>query len=128
MIRRPPRSTRTDTLFPYTTLFRSVPAWQAEAPVPFVILFIAPAPLVLRPAFGIGAGVQPEQAVIHVHTGRIRSQCQQQAEMACRSHGIAKLLPQQHCKGVAARHTATLPRPRGLVFGRRGVRTTPATT
>src|SRR3546814_2865140 len=28
MIRRPPRSTRTDTLFPYTTLFRSV-AWYA---------------------------------------------------------------------------------------------------
>src|SRR3546814_13382360 len=29
MIRRPPRSTRTDTLFPYTTLFRS--SWHAEA-------------------------------------------------------------------------------------------------
>src|SRR3546814_2131184 len=27
MIRRPPRSTRTDTLFPYTTLFRSL--WNA---------------------------------------------------------------------------------------------------
>src|SRR3546814_7291409 len=26
MIRRPPRSTRTDTLFPYTTLFRSIRA------------------------------------------------------------------------------------------------------
>src|SRR3546814_11043771 len=26
MIRRPPRSTRTDTLFPYTTLFRSHPS------------------------------------------------------------------------------------------------------
>src|SRR3546814_14336414 len=26
MIRRPPRSTRTDTLFPYTTLFRSTAA------------------------------------------------------------------------------------------------------
>src|SRR3546814_1228753 len=26
MIRRPPRSTRTDTLVPYTTLFRSMPA------------------------------------------------------------------------------------------------------
>src|SRR3546814_2953600 len=25
MVRRPPRSTRTDTLFPYTTLFRSIP-------------------------------------------------------------------------------------------------------
>src|SRR3546814_7421482 len=33
MIRRPPRSTRTDTLFPYTTLFRSVqpPARQFSA-------------------------------------------------------------------------------------------------
>src|SRR3546814_10593584 len=28
MIRRPPRSTRTDTLFPYTTLFRSNHAWR----------------------------------------------------------------------------------------------------
>src|SRR3546814_12480031 len=28
MIRRPPRSTRTDTLFPYTTLFRSHPVGQ----------------------------------------------------------------------------------------------------
>src|SRR3546814_19443068 len=27
MIRRPPRSTRTDTLFPYTTLFRSRLRW-----------------------------------------------------------------------------------------------------
>src|SRR3546814_17099627 len=41
MIRRPPRSTRTDTLFPYTTLFRSCGAltelqilniWQALYP------------------------------------------------------------------------------------------------
>src|SRR3546814_13827953 len=39
MIRRPPRSTRTDTLFPYTTLFRSTgnedfvntPKWTAQA-------------------------------------------------------------------------------------------------
>src|SRR3546814_9337273 len=28
MIRRPPRSTRTDTLFPYTTLFRSPPGGE----------------------------------------------------------------------------------------------------
>src|SRR3546814_10129575 len=34
MIRRPPRSTRTDTLFPYTTLFRSLPgALHAQCPV-----------------------------------------------------------------------------------------------
>src|SRR3546814_11215225 len=31
MIRRPPRSTRTDTLFPYTTLFRSA-LWPGRAP------------------------------------------------------------------------------------------------
>src|SRR3546814_5911463 len=33
MIRRPPRSTRTDTLFPYTTLFRSAPAAPAAVAV-----------------------------------------------------------------------------------------------
>src|SRR3546814_7456679 len=48
MIRRPPRSTRTDTLFPYTTLFRSgyrppelfwatsVPMKIARPPRPFI--------------------------------------------------------------------------------------------
>src|SRR3546814_14244184 len=33
MIRRPPRSTRTDTLFPYTTLFRSRP-WRPRSRPP----------------------------------------------------------------------------------------------
>src|SRR3546814_12260968 len=31
MIRRPPRSTRTDTLFPYTTLFRSLGGVERQA-------------------------------------------------------------------------------------------------
>src|SRR3546814_21157947 len=31
MIRRPPRSTRTDTLFPYTTLFRSNKVFSAKS-------------------------------------------------------------------------------------------------
>src|SRR3546814_9822468 len=34
MIRRPPRSTRTDTLFPYTTLFRSL-EWNRKEARPF---------------------------------------------------------------------------------------------
>src|SRR3546814_7798736 len=34
MIRRPPRSTRTDTLFPYTTLFRSRSGCKRAAVVP----------------------------------------------------------------------------------------------
>src|SRR3546814_6475012 len=38
MIRRPPRSTRTDTLFPYTTLFRSI---LREKPSKYVSLLPA---------------------------------------------------------------------------------------
>src|SRR3546814_10904434 len=34
MVRRPPRSTRTDTLFPYTTLFRSPAIPKARPPRP----------------------------------------------------------------------------------------------
>src|SRR3546814_19977683 len=43
MIRRPPRSTRTDTLFPYTTLFRSMMLLsfilgQKNYPIPYHVL------------------------------------------------------------------------------------------
>src|SRR3546814_13875138 len=37
MIRRPQRPTRTDTLFPYTTLFRSIGAGIAEAADPVIV-------------------------------------------------------------------------------------------
>src|SRR3546814_3827670 len=38
MIRRPPRSTRTDTLFPYTTLFRSGVPCQAHHTVDEILI------------------------------------------------------------------------------------------
>src|SRR3546814_10555171 len=48
MIRRPPRSTRTDTLFPYTTLFRSYSMMRPRTraitdafPILFVIFYLA---------------------------------------------------------------------------------------
>src|SRR3546814_14579168 len=42
MIRRPPRSTRTDTLFPYTTLFRSPGAkYHVPANTPYTRYFLA---------------------------------------------------------------------------------------
>src|SRR3546814_11942937 len=47
MIRRPPRSTRTDTLFPYTTLFRSDMAGNAPVGVE-----IDQRPLASRTGFG----------------------------------------------------------------------------
>src|SRR3546814_19735027 len=55
MIRRPPRSTRPDTLFPYTTLFRSLVSRNATGMfyVPKTFLAAAAAPLILvSPAFG----------------------------------------------------------------------------
>src|SRR3546814_7354703 len=39
MIRRPPRSTRTDTLFPYTTLFRFMEEVAGDLDVPFIDLY-----------------------------------------------------------------------------------------
>src|SRR3546814_16886010 len=51
MIRRPPRSTRTDTLFPYTTLFRSAVAVRIGLPsfhfVERQIAFLVPAVLIM---------------------------------------------------------------------------------
>src|SRR3546814_13640947 len=46
MVRHPPRSTRTDTLFPYTTLFRSVkaapePLVEVRAPTPELLARLA---------------------------------------------------------------------------------------
>src|SRR3546814_20209761 len=55
MIRRPPRSTRTDTLFPYTTLFRSTVTSMFN-PLPAIALL----PLAML-WFGLG-----ETAVIFV--------------------------------------------------------------
>src|SRR3546814_15463182 len=57
MIRRPPRSTRTDTLFPYTTLFRSHTLLQGGKPMiirstaAFAAAAIAAPLALLSPAF-----------------------------------------------------------------------------
>src|SRR3546814_17694363 len=52
MIRRPPRSTRTDTLFPYTTLFRSM-----MKPIGSVMILAASLGLT-----GCGDSAMPDQA------------------------------------------------------------------
>src|SRR3546814_20585992 len=48
MIRRPPRSTRTDTLFPYTTLFRSGRSHGADTLEQFGIVHRAEADIVRK--------------------------------------------------------------------------------
>src|SRR3546814_14597739 len=48
MLRRPPRSTRTDTLFPYTTLFRSLTSARS--------IMWWETPVIGRPSWGNGNG------------------------------------------------------------------------
>src|SRR3546814_17953728 len=65
MIRRPPRSTRTDTLFPYTTLFRSHMLLNLQHPV---LAAVAPAQM-LKPHFMdfvTKSDVGPKKPVIEV--------------------------------------------------------------
>src|SRR3546814_11908129 len=64
MIRRPPRSTRTDTLFPYTTLFRSGGALAAS-------VYSADAGGVsatTEEGFGTPDGVYPYLTTVHYET------------------------------------------------------------
>src|SRR3546814_4360002 len=60
MIRRPPRSTRTDPLFPYTTLFRSVSTNPAAGELAAELVGQARGQLdQFRPMLAIIAGVEP---------------------------------------------------------------------
>src|SRR3546814_2692967 len=65
MIRRPPRSTRTDTLFPYTTLFRSSRSVGVAGQFPGNLLHIDPVVDRSRPfAFLKAEHSQPFQETI----------------------------------------------------------------
>src|SRR3546814_16717813 len=57
MIRRPPRSTRTDTLFPYTTLFRSLEAEGADA---VELRFVEPVEEILEIGLGFAGEADDE--------------------------------------------------------------------
>src|SRR3546814_15888203 len=64
MIRRPPRSTRTDTLFPYTTLFRSrgyrAPSFSVDTRTPWAHAVLA------EQGYAYSSSVAP---VVHDHYG-----------------------------------------------------------
>src|SRR3546814_9280862 len=81
MIRRPPRSTRTDTLFPYTTLFRSGGAVEAERldqpgfEVHQIFLLVqGDEPLEIRRVGEAGAQNAGDHAVLAVGDHRARSE------------------------------------------------------
>src|SRR3546814_6635249 len=64
MIRRPPRSTRTDTRFPYTTLFRSLEAQEGR-------LF---APLAFTKTYAMGAAAILSVTLVPILMGWLRSE------------------------------------------------------
>src|SRR3546814_7913347 len=94
MVRRPPRSTRTDTLFPYTTLFRSqdVDIVVAQAPEP-VARDIGKRAMALD---GIDGGGHPAQ-----HRRRI---ARAGADL---QHAILRLDPGE-CRHRSEEHTSEL--------------------
>src|SRR3546814_11059697 len=72
MIRRPPRSTRTDTLFPYTTLFRSMAGDPTGPPRAVRTSWFVTYDQMLRGALAVGgADHRPqgrgEDALVHAH-------------------------------------------------------------
>src|SRR3546814_15651278 len=65
MIRRPPRSTRTDTLFPYTTLFRSLRRAPTET------AFRCDAETLERFSSTIGAAERSVHAISRMHESKV---------------------------------------------------------
>src|SRR3546814_20024382 len=88
MIRRPPRSTRTDTLFPYTTLFRSANSNHSLAATLLMRGGLLPYP----PRLARWTAVQPpsrkiEQTIAHQHPV---SGGNQFVAVACRAAGAMR--------------------------------------
>src|SRR3546814_15805300 len=65
MIRRPPRSTRTDTLFPYTTLFRSIQFQRLDWAPAFAAHFV-----LQRVFLGVGMDEEIDDLVVRVRADR----------------------------------------------------------
>src|SRR3546814_16575317 len=72
MIRRPPRSTRTDTLFPYTTLFRSVTTYAENIGVMTVTRIYSTLVFVVAACIAILLGFSPKfGALIQIIPGAV---------------------------------------------------------
>src|SRR3546814_10268400 len=97
MIRRPPRSTRTDTLFPYTTLFRSV----------FRRIYVG-RDCVLRWVSGCGSTRAPKEGRIRSeeHTSELQSLMRISYAVFCLKKKKTAIRHQQH-KYTYQKHKAT---------------------
>src|SRR3546814_20850341 len=117
MIRRPPRSTRTDTLFPYTTLFRSIGFLQKSDD----LLFAEPLLHVQSPSFqGLNS-----KAMRHSNKGRRRYRSHRQAVRAIQmpASDLFEYRKSYRVKIATFRPTRKLQKSFGPIFGkyRKGV-------
>src|SRR3546814_9270312 len=104
MIRRPPRSTRTDTLSPYTTLFRSRPHHQHHGEVTLVEFHDIADKLGADVAF-IGNSQRPDLELMpECRQGEIAT-----AGPASRDHWSAGPSPHRHAFDGECRIAATKP-------------------
>src|SRR3546814_5217040 len=98
MIRRPPRSTRTDTLFPYTTLFRSVDEVDDSAK------FFIRAPRVAEVHNPRSTVLLPEdrerRRLVYTREGRIASQVDEAVPVA----GIVERVEQKLGRDIQPTH------------------------
>src|SRR3546814_6972241 len=114
MVRRQPRATRTDTLFPYTTLFRSVAAARAAVvrlaahrlPVVVVAGTVAVARTIVATArheFGAAAVGNPDPPAVVTPAAPLHAGCIRQAPR--QAHAAARIdvaVPRAPVLGLAA--------------------------
>src|SRR3546814_8082623 len=92
MIRRPPRSTRTDTLFPYTTLFRSPPtAVEPPRRPPETVRAGAEGTIDISPRLSIGVAIDEDEVIEALLDGQLGGAEQQIAlDRLARGERIAR--------------------------------------
>src|SRR3546814_2028732 len=126
MIRRPPRSTRTDTLFPYTTLFRSSHANRVP-PQPHSRTSKDRPPM--KKLLALAALASLAAAPVHADTWKdLKNSAKQQAsDRAAEQMGIATPAP-ANAKAyfIEPKYGATVTSPDTVVFGLSGAVVSPA--
>src|SRR3546814_10723508 len=118
MIRRPPRSTRTYTLFPYTTLFRSA------LPTDFSARIARNTQLILQEETGMTHVVDPLGGSYYVEAltkdlaDKAWALIEEVEAAGGMTHAVEKGLPKQHIERAAAARQARVDKGEDVKIGR----------
>src|SRR3546814_5680766 len=110
MIRRPPKSTRTDTLFPYTTLFRSYDGLaRADACARHLAAINRSYTLFATHYFELTALAEPGSGIANVHLDAVEHRAQDGSESLVFMHAV-KDGPADRSFGLQVAALAGLPK------------------